>query len=75
MMWLWDGTGHWWMWLLMVLFWGGIIALVIWAVKNFSWRQSDAPTTNSKALDIARERYAKGEISKDEFEQLRKDLS
>jgi len=32
-------------------------------------------TITSKPLDIAKERYAKGEISKEEFESLKKDLS
>ena len=29
----------------------------------------------SRSLDIARERYAKGEISREDFEQLKRDLS
>ena len=69
-----DGMG-WWMlfggaW--MFIFWGGLIALVIWGVIKLT-KKSDS-TTKHAPLDIAKERYAKGEISREDFEQLKKDL-
>ncbi len=62
----------------MVLFWGGIIFLIIWAVKQIASprRESVPPAAPGKStpLEIARERYARGEITKEQYEQLRKDL-
>ncbi len=59
-------------WAGMVIFWGAIIALAVWGIRKVTRKDnsSDRPTP----LDIARERYAKGEISRKEFEQLKKDL-
>ena len=57
----------------MLLFWGGLIALIIWGITRLS-RRNGAPPKHTP-LDIARERYAKGEISREEFEQLKKDLT
>jgi putative membrane protein len=73
MMYWWNGTGGWWMWLIMVVFWGAVIALIVWGIKQFSGRSGGVG--NSKAIDIAKERYAKGEISQEEFEKIKKTLS
>ena len=69
-----DGAG-WWMFfgvLWMVVFWGGLIALVIWGVNR--WTRSGGGHEKHNALDIARERYARGEITREEFGQIKKDL-
>jgi len=78
-MWYWhEGMGWWMMFggIWMVLFWGGIIALIVWGIKKLTERGGSGSGTERRSpLDIAKERYAKGEISKEEFEQIKKDLS
>ena len=69
-----EGMG-WWMafgWVWMVIFWGGLIALTVWGITKLSRRDDSSPKHGP--LDVARERYARGEISKKELEQLKKDL-
>jgi putative membrane protein len=53
-----------------VFFWG----LVIWVVLRVTSGLGRS-TTEASPLDIARTRYARGEISRDEFELLRRDLT
>ena len=72
MWWPWDTAMGWWMIAWMVIFWGGLIALIVWGIKKLTER--DGSARKRDALDIAKERYAKGEISREEFEQLKKDL-
>ena len=57
----------------MVVFWGGLVALIVWGISRLSGR-GDAIQKRTP-LDVAKERYAKGEIAKKEFEQLKQDLS
>jgi putative membrane protein len=70
-----DGMG-WWMvfgWIWFIIFWGAIVSLVVWGMRRFSERGNSQGRRNP--LDIAKERYARGEISKEEFEQIKKDLT
>ena len=62
----WVGGG-----IMMVVFWGLIIYLIVWAVKKMSGTDSHS---NSNALDVLKDRYAKGEIDKKEFEEKSRDI-
>jgi putative membrane protein len=80
-MWYWDGMHFWGGWgilgiILMVLFWAFIIWLIVWGVRKFGRRDySTGGTTGSRTpLDIAKERYAKGEINREQFEEIKKNL-
>jgi putative membrane protein len=61
-----------WVWIL----WIEVIGLVIWGVIALVRRTSSTSNTSKKSnpLEIAKERYARGEITKEEFEQIKKDL-
>jgi putative membrane protein len=72
MMGLWGWVGY----AVMVAFWSVLtVVLVLW-VK--SWLEQGRPGSASRemdsALEILKKRYARGEISKEEFEEKRKDL-
>lgn len=69
---MWYGGG-WLMGLWMLLFWAGVILLVVWGVKTLSSgdnRRSD----EGRALQILEERFARGEIDREEFEERRRAL-
>jgi putative membrane protein len=77
----WDMHPMWWMggaWgigmmFMMLLFWGLVIVGLVLGIR---WLVSQGKETRSdSALEILRQRYARGEINKDEFEGKKKDLS
>jgi putative membrane protein len=68
-------------WIFMLLFWSLIIWAIIVLAKNLSGdstcygsHQGRKDELDDKAMNILKERYAKGEISKEEFDKIRKDL-
>jgi len=66
-------------WLFGVVFWGLGIAVVVLLVLALVRRSGGLPSNLHRgepdALEIAKRRYARGEITKEQFEQLKKDLS
>ena len=73
--WMMGGFGMgWWM----PIVWIAILGLIVWVVITLTKRASGPSTQDSNknisALEILKERYARGEIGKDEFEEKRKDL-
>jgi len=70
-----DGMGWWMLWggTMMVLLWAAIIGGAVWLVARLGGDRRDE--RRESALDIARRRYASGELTRDEFDQVRKDLT
>ena len=77
MMWWVDGF-HWgWVLfggLMMLLFWGGLIALAVLAFRALSGPRQSSVAPTETPLDILKRRYAAGEISKAEYDEMRSDL-
>lgn len=61
--------------IMMLVFWVAVIAVVVWIVKYSKSKDSYMNTKeNNNALELLKERYVKGEISKEEFESIKKDI-
>ncbi len=61
--------------LLWTVLWWALVILAIAAVVKWLFGKQQITDSGSKSLDILKERYAKGEIDKKEFEEKKKDLS
>jgi putative membrane protein len=56
---------------IMWLFWLVVIAAIVWGIKAMAGGSAE---TQKSSLELLDERYARGEIERDEYEQKRKDL-
>ena len=75
----WNGFGGWGMglgFIFMLLFWGlvilGVVALIRWLLTQSSPNRSSCDKT---PWEIVQERYARGEIDREEYEQKKRDLA
>ncbi len=79
MMWGWNGgmMGGWgfggiWM----IIFWAIIVGLVVWGIVALARHSgtNPVPVDDRRPLEIAKERYARGEISKEDYERIKRDI-
>jgi putative membrane protein len=68
-----GGLGFLWM----AIFWIGILAAAIWLLGNIFPRgnvKQSPPKASDSAVEIVKQRYARGEISQEEYAEIRHDL-
>ncbi len=69
---------HWWGWLGSILFWLVLIVVIVAAAKYLFWGDARSriggSNAASSALSLLEERYARGEINRDEFLRKRDDI-
>jgi putative membrane protein len=60
----------------MLAFWGLLIGLVLWGVRAFAGGRGNdnGGASRPTPLEIVQARYARGEISREEYETIRRDL-
>ena len=66
--------------LFMLLFWGGLIFGGVWLVKTIFASSQQNPSgieaqQHPTALDILDQRYARGEITREQYEIMKKDVT
>lgn len=69
-----DGMGWWMVWggFLWIVLIGAGVFVAAWLAQNNGRERTD--NVGETPLAIARRRYASGEISREQFEQIRRDL-
>lgn len=69
--------GNWW-WLGFLFYFivfVGIIILIVFLVRGLSSSKSQGlPPPKEEPLEILKKRYAKGEITKEQYQQMKKDI-
>lgn len=64
--------------LFMLIFWGGLIALVVWIVNQMipkiGGKQSPPSDSKLRPREILDQRYARGEIEREQYDRMKKDI-
>lgn len=69
--WPWPGL----LWLIaFLLFWGGLLALLIWAVRLSATSRRESDDTRESSDEILRRRLANSEITPEEYDHIRRIL-
>lgn len=58
----------------MILFWVLVIAAIFVLVKVISGSSGDGKSGSENTLDVLKKRYAAGELSRDDFERMKREL-
>jgi len=66
------GFGMGWGWIIGLIF---LVVLIWFIVRTMSRDQASNQTNSKSALEILKERYARGEIDKNEFEEKKEHLN
>jgi putative membrane protein len=73
---VWGGIG----WVLNLIFWVGLLAglalLVVWALRRAQVPAATVPSANGQptAKEILQAQYARGEITREQYETLKQDI-
>ena len=59
-------------WTMMILFWIAVLIVIIWAIRSLSTKPT--PTTQTP-LELLEQRFAAGEIDREDFEERKQLLS
>ncbi|HVC35539.1 MAG TPA: SHOCT domain-containing protein [Chloroflexota bacterium] len=64
-------------WIVMLLFWvliiGGIALIAVWFFREATPAVM-GPAAPSRSLEILKERYARGELTRDQYEEMRREI-
>jgi putative membrane protein len=64
------GYGGMFMWIIFLI----VIGLLVYFIVQGQKTKGQTPTQNESPMDILKRRYAKGEITREEYERMKKDL-
>ncbi len=74
---MWHGNYAWSAWPMLaggLLFWGSLISLVAWCLHRTTRRSEGSAIYGKSSLELAKERYANGEITTEQFDEIKRNL-